>query len=187
MSGVALAQAPAGQAQSQPASPGAPGARGPATPANVPETMPAKVNDKAFLKEAALGGMTEVELGKLATQKASNDAVKQFGQQMVDDHTKANDTLKQIATKESVNVPDSLDSKHQSRVDKLSKLSGAGFDKAYMKDQLKDHERDANDFKNEAQNGSDPNVQQFASQTLPILQQHLEKAKDLNKAMKAEK
>lgn len=150
-------------------------------PGNGPDAMPMRVDDKKFVKDAALGGMTEVELGKLATQKASSDAVKQFGQKMVDDHGKANDQLKQIAAKENINVPDSLDSKHQSRIDKLAKLSGPDFDKAYIKDQIKDHQSDVNDFKNEAQYGSDANIKQFASNTLPTLEEHLSAVKDLNK------
>jgi len=148
------------------------------------ETMTPKVDDKKFAKDAALGGMTEVELGKLAVQKASSDAVKQFGQKLVDDHTKANDQLKALASKGSINLPDSLDSKHQSRVDKLAKLSGPKFDKAFIKDAVKDHEKDISEFKNEAQYGSDPNVKQFAANTLPTLQQHLAAAKDLNKTEK---
>ncbi len=158
-----------------------------ATPGNTPDAMPMKVDDKKFVKDAALGGMTEVELGKLAAQKASSDAVKQFGQKMVDDHTKANDELKQIASKESISVPDSLDSKHQSRIDKLAKLSGPDFDKAYIKDQVKDHQSDVTDFKNEAQYGSDPNVKQFATSTLPTLEEHLSTVKELNKSAKKEK
>jgi putative membrane protein len=128
--------------------------------------------------------MAEVELGKLATQKAASDAVKQFGQKMVDDHSKANDQLKQVASKENITIPDSLDSKHQSRIEKLSKLSGPEFDKAYIKDQVKDHKQDVSEFKSEANNGSDPNIKQFASNTLPILEQHLTMAKDLNKTEK---
>ena len=163
-----------------------------ATPPTIPDTTagptadtaPRKVDDKKFAKDAALGGLTEVELGKLAAQKASNDAVKQFGQRMVDDHSKANDQLKQIASKSNIEVPAALDSKHQSRIDKLAKLSGPAFDKAYVKDQLKDHERDVDDFKSEAQNGSDPNVKQFAMQTLPTLQEHLSAVKDLKKTVK---
>ena len=131
-----------------------------------------------------MGGMTEVELGKLAAQKASREDVKQFGQKMVDDHTKANDQLKQIAGKENIPIPDSLDSKHQSRIDKLSKLSGADFDKAYIKDQLKDHQTDVREFSNEAQGGTDPNIKTFASSTLPTLQEHLEMVKNLNKSEK---
>lgn len=145
---------------------------------------PSKVDDKKFVKNAALGGLTEVELGKLAAQKASDEKVKEFAQKMVDDHTKANDELKQAASKSNIPVPESLDSKHQSRIDKLSKLSGADFDKAYVKDQLKDHQNDVQEFKDEAQGGTDPNVKTFASTTLPILQHHLEMVKDLSKGEK---
>lgn len=151
------------------------------TPANPPSS---KIDDRKFMRDAALGGMTEVELGKLAVQKASSDGVKQFGQKMIDDHTKANDQLKELATRGSVQLPDSLDSKHQSRIDKLSKLSGEQFDKAYVKDQLKDHEADVKEFNEEAQNGSEPHVKAFAASTLPTLQQHLEMVKELNKSGK---
>ena len=154
------------------------------TPGPTAESMPRKVDDKKFVKDSALGGMTEVELGKLAAEKASSDAVKQFGKRMVDDHSKANDQLKEIAGKSNIEVPAALDSKHQSRVDKLAKLSGPEFDKAYLKDQVKDHERDVDDFKSEAQGGSDPNVKQFALQTLPTLQEHLTAVKDLKKGTK---
>jgi putative membrane protein len=151
-------------------------------PMNQTESMPTKVDDKKFAKEAAIGGLTEVELGKLAQQKASSDAVKQFGQKMVDDHTKANDELKQVASKEGIQIPDSLDSKHQARVDKLGKLSGTAFDRAYVKDQLKDHQEDVRKFESEAQAGTDPGVKDFAAKTLPTLQEHLRMAKDLNKS-----
>jgi putative membrane protein len=147
-------------------------------------STPQKADDKKFVKDAALGGLTEVELGKVATQKASDPKVKEFAQKMVDDHTKANGDLKQAASKSNIQVPDSLDSKHQSRIDKLSKLSGQDFDKAYVKDQLKDHQTDVREFSQEAQGGSDPNVKTFASSTLPVLQHHLEMVKDLNKGEK---
>ena len=150
----------------------------------MPEPMPRKVDDTKFVKESALGSMAEVEMGKLATQKASSEAVKQFGQRMVDDHSKANQQLKQAAAKSNIEVPASLDSKHQSHIDKLAKLSGPEFDKAYLKDQVKDHEHDVNKFKDEAQYGSDPNVKQFAMATLPTLQEHLSAVKDLKKATK---
>lgn len=189
--GTAVAQQPGGggqspsmpqQSPSRPSTPDMNGQTGQTQ--NGPQAMPPKVDDKKFAQKAAAGGMAEVELGKLAVQKASSDAVKQFGQKMIDDHTKANDQLKQIASKEGLDLPQSLDSKHQSRVDKLAKLSGPAFDKAYMKDAVKDHEKDVNEFKEEAQYGSDPNIRQFASTTLPTLQQHLAAAKDLNKTEK---
>ena len=186
--GSAQAQAPGGQSmpQQQPsARPSSPDMHNPSAGENNPDTMTNRVDDKKFLKDAAMGGMTEVELGKLAAQKGSSEDVKQFGQKMVDDHTKANDQLKEVATKESIQVPDALDSKHQSRVEKLSKLSGADFDKAYVKDQLKDHQQDVGEFQREAQNGSDPNVKQFASATLPVLQEHLSMIKDISKKGKS--
>jgi putative membrane protein len=183
--GQSPGQSPSSPQQSPPSRPTSPDMNGPAGPggANGPDTttMTRKVDDKKFVQDAALGGMAEVELGKLATQKASSDAVKQFGQKMVDDHTKANDQLKEIASKENINIPDSLDSKHQSRIEKLSKLSGPDFDKAYVKDQVKDHKKDVSEFKSEAENGSNPNIKQFASTTLPTLQQHLSMAQDLGK------
>ena len=187
----AFGQAPGGIPSGQtpntpPTVPGQePGVNAPAGP-GVPggSTRPAKMDDKKFVKDAALGGMAEVELGKLAAQKASREDVKQFGQKMVDDHTKANDQLKQVASQANIPPPGALDSKHQSRIDKLSKLSGEEFDKAYLKDQLKDHQADVKEFKDEAQNGTDPKVKAFASEVLPTLQQHLDLVKSLNKSEK---
>ncbi len=153
-------------------------------PSSMPEPTARKVDDTKFVKESALGGMAEVEMGKLAAQKGSSEAVKQFGQRMVDDHSKANQQLKQAAAKSNIEMPASLDSKHQSHIDKLAKLSGPEFDKAYLKDQVKDHEHDVDKFKDEAQYGSDPNVKQFAMATLPTLQEHLSAVKDLKKATK---
>jgi putative membrane protein len=188
---LAFAQSPRGMPQAQSPTPStpstfpqqSPNANGPATQ-NTPEPVPAKVDDKKFLKEAALDGMTEVELGKLAAQKASSPDVKQFAQKMVDDHTKTNEQLKQVASKENISLPDGLDSKHQSQIDKLSKLSGEDFDKAYVKDQVKNHQSDVREFTAEARSGNNAGVMTFASSVLPTLQQHLEMAKDLNKSEK---
>jgi putative membrane protein len=179
-------QAPGGGGQqSAPRVPDRPSGADPNNSINNPDTMTMrKVDDKKFLKDAAIGGMMEVELGKLATQKGSSDGVKKFGQKMVDDHSKANDQLKELATKENFQVPSELDSKHQSRLDKLSKLDGPAFDKAYIKDQLKDHEQDVSAFQSEAQSGQNPNIKQFAAATLPTLQEHLSMAKDLKKENK---
>ncbi len=179
---VVVAQAPggAGAGQQPPVQrPSNPGMNNP--DANNPDTMTKQVDDKKFAKDAAMGGLYEVELGKVAAQKGDSDGVKQFGQKMVDDHSKANDQLKEILSKESIDVPTALDSKHQSKLDKISKLSGPAFDKAYIKDQTKDHEHDVDEFQSEAQNGHDPNLKQFATSTLPTLQEHLSTIKDLNK------
>ena len=128
-----------------------------------------------------MGGLTEIALGKLAVDKGSSDAVKQFGQKLIDDHTKANDEFKQLATAGGMKIPDELDSKHQSRVDKLAKLSGAEFDKAFIKDQQKYHQQNMRDFQDEAKYGSVLQVKDLASKSLPTLQQHLELAKELGK------
>src|SRR5436305_6156909 len=100
------------------------------------------MTDSTFVKKAARGGLAEVELGKLATEKASSEDVKKFGQRMVDDHTKANDQLKQIAGNKGVTLPTDLNSKDQALKDRLSKLDGEKFDQAYMKNMVRDHTKD---------------------------------------------
>ena len=132
-----------------------------------------------FVRQAAEGGLAEVELGKLATEKAASPQVKQFGQRMVDDHSKANDELKEIASSQGIQVPDKLSAKDEMTKERLSKLSGEQFDKAYMSDMVKDHTKDVADFQRESQSGKDPQVKEFASKTLPILQSHLKEAKQI--------
>ena len=132
--------------------------------------------DTGFVKEAAMGGLAEVELGRLATQKADSADVKQFGQRMVDDHTKANDQLKPIAQQKNVAVPTQLTGKEKSLYDRLSKLSGPAFDAAYMRAMVDDHRKDVAAFRKESQSGKDPEVKQFASSTLPTLEEHLRMA-----------
>ena len=133
--------------------------------------------DTMFAMKAAQGGMAEVKLGQLAVDKASNPDVKEFGQRMIDDHTKANDQLKSICSAENMTPPADIDAKDQATYDKLSKLSGAAFDKAYIKDMVKDHEMDIKEFQREANSGKDAQLKQFASTTLPTLQSHLQMAK----------
>jgi putative membrane protein len=132
--------------------------------------------DKTFVTKAAQGGMAEVQLGQLATEKAQSDDVKKFGQRMVDDHSKANDQLKSIASQKGVTLPTDLSAKDKAEKDRLSKLSGEQFDKAYMKAMVKDHKTDVAEFQKEANSGKDSDVKNFASQTLPTLQDHLKMA-----------
>ena len=133
--------------------------------------------DTAFTMKAAQGGLAEVQLGQLAVNRATNPAVRQFGQRMIGDHTKANDQLKQIAQQQKMTLPASLGAKDQALYDKLQNLSGPQFDKAYMKAMVKDHEEDIKEFQKEADHGKDPSIQSFASQVLPILSDHLSMAK----------
>ena len=135
--------------------------------------------DRDFLMDAAMGGLMEVELGKVAAQQGSSEAVKQFGQRMVDDHGKANTDLTTLASSKGVTLPTSLDDKHREAVTKLSAMSGADFDRAYSKMMLKDHEKDVSEFEKQSTKGADADVKAFASATLPTLKEHLTMAKAL--------
>ncbi len=134
-------------------------------------------HDQKFIKEAAMGGLYEVQAGQLAAQKATSADVKQMAQHIVTDHTKANDQLKSLAQSKGVtDLPTQLDSKHQRKLDQLSKLSGAEFDKAYSKMMVSDHKEDIKAFQKEAEHGNDADLKQFASSALPTLNQHLSMA-----------
>jgi putative membrane protein len=130
------------------------------------------LSDKEFVMKASQGGMTEVQLGKLASDKGGSSQVKDFGSQMVKDHSQANDELKSLADKKGFAVSPNLDSKDQAQVDKLSKLSGPAFDKAYVTNQVRAHESTVKLFQEEAKSGQDPDLKAFASRTLPTLQEH---------------
>lgn len=140
-------------------------------------------SDAHFVMEAAKGGMAEVELGKLATEKASSDEVKKFGQRMVDDHSKANDELKTLAQSKNITLPTAPDSKDKALMDKLSKLSGDAFDRAYMQEMVKDHKKDVSEFRSVSKSGKDADIKAWASKTLPTLEDHLKLAQDANKAV----
>jgi len=140
-------------------------------------------SDQKFVLDAAKGGMAEVELGKLAQDKASNDQVKNFGKRMVDDHSKANDELQTLAKNKNITLPTDLDPKDKALKDRLSKLSGPAFDHAYMSAMLQDHKKDVSEFKAESTSGHDPDVKAFASKTLPTLEDHLKVAQETEKAV----
>lgn len=130
--------------------------------------------DRSFVKDALEGGMAEVQLGQLAAQKGSSDDVKQFGQRMVTDHTKLGDEMKQVAMQMGVNPPSGLSKKDQQLVTKLNSLSGTQFDNAYIVAMVKDHKKDAEDFRAEAEQSQNPQVQQVAQQGAQMIDHHLE-------------
>ena len=137
--------------------------------------------DQTFASEAAIAGMAEVELGKMAMQQGSNAKVKSFGQQMVTDHTKAGDELKSIAKSKGMMLPTALDLPHQATRDKLAKLSGAEFDRAYMDAMVTGHQTVAKNMMTEANGGADSELKAFAAKTLPTVQSHLKMAQDIRK------
>ena len=144
-----------------------------------------KSSDATFALKAAQGGMAEVKLGQLALDKASSPDVKSFAQRMVDDHSKANDQLKAAAAKGRMTLPTTMNAKDQSLYNKLNDLSGPAFDKAYMKAMVKDHEEDIKEFQKEASKGLNPDIKNFASTTLPTLQEHLQMAKSADQKVSA--
>ena len=129
-------------------------------------------SDRNFLEEAYIASMAEVRLGKLAQDKASSQQVKDFGKRMVDDHSKEIESLSKIAKEEGVKLPSQLDSKHQKTYDRLAKLSGAEFDRAYMKEMTSDHKKDVSKYEHAAKSASDEQLQQHAKQEVATLREH---------------
>lgn len=137
--------------------------------------------DRHFAKEAALSGMAEVELGKIAGQKAANPQVKQFGDRMVKDHWQANDKLRDLAKDLKIDLPKDLDAAHKQTMDELRKLSGAEFNKRYIGNQVEAHETAIKKFEQEGQSGRSEKLKTFAQQTLPILKDHLQQAQNIQR------
>ena len=179
LTAIALALASPAFAQQPPAgtAPGHMAAQG--------QNQKLSAKDKSFAQEAAMGGMAEVELGNLAQQNAQNDEVKQFGSRMVQDHTQANQQLMPILSAENITMPQQLDEKHKATYDRLSKMRGAEFDRAYMRDMVQDHEKDVKKFRQEAEHANNPELKSFAQQTLPVLEQHLKLAHETSKSLTA--
>jgi putative membrane protein len=137
--------------------------------------------DRAFIEKAAAGGLAEVELGKLASGQASSSDVKKFGEMMVTDHSKANSQLMQIADAQQATPPKTLRPKDQAFYDRLSKMSGDEFDRAYMAHMVEDHEKDVAEFQKASTTASDASLKKFAADTLPVLQKHLQDARQVSR------
>jgi len=165
-------------------------ARAPATAPNGTATAPSGQQqmsraDLDFMKNAAIGGMAEVELGKLAQQNAQDEQVKQFGARMEQDHSQANAQLETVATGKGVQLPKQLDRQHQQDLDRLSRLRGGAFDHTYMRMMVQDHDKDLKEFKHEAQTARDPDLKQFAEQTTQVIQQHDQMAHEITRSLTA--
>ena len=140
--------------------------------------------DKDFVMKAAIGGMSEVQMGQTAQQKGQSADVKTFGNRMVTDHSKANDELKQLATTKGLALPTDVDAAHKKTADEIAAKSGKAFDKAYMTDMVKDHEEDVKEFEKQSKSANDADIKNWAAKTLPTLQEHLRMAKDTAKKVK---
>lgn len=152
-------------------------------PADAPSGMVSEADSK-FAVAVASSGMTEVQLGELAKQKAASQQVKDFGAMMVKDHTKANDELKALAIEKKITLPPAPGEEHMDHIRKLSEKSGKEFDKDYIDLMVKDHQKNVDMFEECSKDGKDPDLKAFASKTLPVLKTHLEAVKNIQKSLK---
>lgn len=139
--------------------------------------------DRDFVENQLADGQAEIVLGQLAAQRASNPAVRQFGEMMVRDHQKAGEELKQLASKHNLQLSTTMDDDHNDLRERLAKLSGAEFDREYINAMVEDHQEAVDDTRDKAERGDNTEIKQWASRTLPVLEQHLERAKQLKEQL----
>jgi putative membrane protein len=144
----------------------------------------ASAKDKLFVTKAMQGSMAEVQLGQLASQNASSQQVKDFGQKMVDDHTKLNEQMKPVAAQLGITPPTSVSPKQQALMTKLQGLNGAAFDKAYVDAMVADHKEDDKDFKAEETSGKNMQVKDAATQGEPVIAEHLQMIEQIQQKMR---
>jgi putative membrane protein len=143
--------------------------------------------DGDFVNEAAMGSMMEVELGNVAISNASSQRVKDFGQQMVTDHTKAGQELKNLVAGQNMAVPTALDDDKQKKINDMKQKTGNDFDKDYMDMMVNDHKKDVDKFRKESTDGNDSTIKVWAGNTLPTLEHHLQMAESIQSELKNSK
>ena len=144
------------------------------------ETVSDDLEDESeFLVEAASGGLYEVEMAKLAQQKAQSQAIKDLAARILEDHTQANEKLNQLAASKGISVPPAMGDEEQRKYDQFSEMEAEGFDEDYVEQMVQDHRDDIRDFEEAAEELDDPDVKTFASSTLPALREHLSMAEQL--------
>lgn len=135
--------------------------------------------DSRFIHELASDNLLEVRQGQLAEKKASNSDVKKFGERMVTDHTKLEDEVSSLGSKNGMTFKQELGPKHEKKLDRLEKLSGKAFDRAYMTEMVQEHTDDVDYVQNEAKSAHSSEARDLASKALPTLQDHLSQAKQV--------
>jgi putative membrane protein len=141
--------------------------------------------NQAFIKKAIEGNLAEVAVGQLAQQKGSSDGVKNFGRQLETDHSDANQKAMNVASSLSVTPPPEPSKQQKETYQKLSKLSGAAFDREFIKEAVADHKKDIAEYEKEAKRQNDP-AASYANETLPALHKHLQTAPSLEHAPKTQ-
>ncbi|HVF63785.1 MAG TPA: DUF4142 domain-containing protein [Casimicrobiaceae bacterium] len=147
-------------------------------------TTSLSASERRFVEKAAIGGMAEVEMSKMAVDKAQSQQVKDYAKRLVDDHTKANAELMQIAKSKGVTPPAAIDSAHKRAMDKMAKRSANDFDRAYIAEMIDDHQKDIRDFRSMSKSAKDADLKAFTTKTVPVLEQHLQLAKTTEAAVK---
>lgn len=137
---------------------------------------------RAFALATASGGMMEVELGNLAQQRAASAKVKELGQRLASDHTKANNELKELVAAKGVTLPVIMGDEHKATVDKLAQLSATAFDREYINTLVASHQKAITNFEDMAKSADDPEIKVWAAKTLPTLKEHLRSVEALQKA-----
>jgi len=150
---------------------------------NTASNTPLSKDDSSFVMEAAAGGMMEVQAGQLAQQNAQSQRVKDFGSMMVTDHSKANDELSSYASSHGITLPTSLPADEQKHIDAMKNMKGAAFDKHYVSMMVEDHQKDVAKFKQESTGANDDQLKTWVSNTLPVLQKHLDSIQAIKKGM----
>jgi putative membrane protein len=142
--------------------------------------------EKLFLMAAAQFQQGEILLGKIATQQAGNPQVRELGQRVVEDYAKANQQATQLANAEGVELFKRLPSLHKKKAEQLARLSGGEFDKAYLDYMTTDHGQEVQKFSEHARQIKNPTVKRWAEQTIPVLQDHVQKADQLTASVSHE-
>ncbi len=141
-------------------------------------------NDQKFVDMAAQTDMMEAHLGQMAADKAESQAVKDFAQTLVTDHTSDYQQLTAAAGKAGAIVPKGLDAAHDKMIAPFEKLKGAAFDHRFTREMITGHTKAVAQYKHEAQDGKSADIKAYATQALPTLEKHLQGAQDLQKAKK---
>lgn len=154
-----------------------------AQPASNPNSSTTSANanpDQDFVNKAAQGNRAEIQLGQLIAGKTKDPSVKQFAQMMVKDHTAALNKLQQVAQSKSMTLPDDVPDDAKQLQSKLSGEEGKQLNQDYMAGMVQDHQQDVQEFKDAAQSVKDPEIKQWVTSTLPTLEKHLSKAKQID-------
>lgn len=141
------------------------------------------LKDTEFVTKAAQGGFAEVALGGIAVDRASNDMVRDFARRMVTDHGQTNEKLLAFANSKGLDLPDTLQAKHEQLKHQLQAAESGDFDRLYVQAMVKDHQEDVAEFERQARDAEDPDLRRLAEKTLPVLQSHLDAIRDIEESL----